>query len=286
MRARTQSPFSVLALWLWVGLIGQNGDVGTDRLERRIARQDQQVLPEQPPDLHPLPNVLVALVDPARAGFVARGLRAGGLVPVLAFNDDDVRSCLTRNRFVLLLLQDEFASMVHDQASPRQGYNEPAPPLLIVGDHASQLEADDHLRADASVEEISARATALVRISRPVALPAPLRWGPLELDVQRRISRWDGALLGLTSIQFRIMEILVFAVGSVVAPVELSRRLWGTHSFEDAERLGAHIRRIRKTLRSVGAADEFLVTVRGEGFRLAEQDLEGTIDLHSFQLTQ
>lgn len=233
-----------------------------------------------PEDLsrRPQPRALVALSDPARAGFVARGLRAGGLVPVLAFDENDIRTCLTQNTFVVLLIESELAAEVlpevTDPTSPPV-----TPPILVVGDPLVEVVSDDWIRSEASVEEIAARVTALVRISRPVALPAPLRWGPLELDVQRRISRWNGSAVALTSIQFRILEILVFAAGTVVTPAELSRRLWGTQSFEDAERLGAHIRRIRKTLRKVAAPDDFLVTVRAEGFRLADYDLDESIDL-------
>lgn len=232
---------------------------------------------------HPQPRALVALCDPARAGFVARGLRAGGLVPILGFDHDDVRTCLTQNTFVVLLIESELAESVLPVGALSHSAR-PTPPVLLVGEPSTVLEADDWIRPEASVEEIAARATALVRISRPVALP-PLRWGPLELDVQRRISRWDGTSVRLSSIQFRIMEILVFAAGNLVTAAELSRRLWGSHSFDDAERLGAQMRRIRKVLREAGEVGGYLLTVRGEGFRLAE-DFDVTGDPDAFQLTE
>lgn len=79
---------------------------------------------------------------------------------------------------------------------------------------------------------------------------------------------WEGAHIDLTALQFRIMEILVVAAGVVVTFEELSRRVWGD-SFDDREWLIAHIRRIRKRL-GRGLDDRFIVTARGQGFRLQD----------------
>jgi len=252
-------------------------------IERRIARQDQPGLgegtPEQP---HPLPNVLVALKDLPRAGFVARGLRAGGLVPVLAFDERVVTFCLTRNRFVLLLLEADLAPAVLGEAGRSSEDAELAPPLLIVGERKTGLSADVYLRADASVEEISARATALVRISRPVRLPVPsiVQWGPLQLDLRRRQAQWLDRAVKLTTVQSRIMEVLVLATGAVVSHRDLARRVWGSESFDDAERLAAHVRRIRRIVEPAPGQPPFLLTIRGEDFRLSDHDIvEGSIDL-------
>jgi DNA-binding response OmpR family regulator len=99
-------------------------------------------------------------------------------------------------------------------------------------------------------------------------------WGPLRLDPGRRLACWQGRPVGVTSMQFRLLLALVQAGGAVVSPVELSRRVWGTEVAHDAERVVAHVRRIRRLLEPDPAHTRFLLTVRGEGFRLADQDAD------------
>jgi DNA-binding response OmpR family regulator len=92
----------------------------------------------------------------------------------------------------------------------------------------------------------------------------------MELDLARRQAWWHLEPLALTPLQFRLMSLLILAGGAVVTTEELSRALWGTALPSDAERLFAHIRRIRKRIEPDPARPQFLLTVRGEGFRLAE----------------
>jgi DNA-binding winged helix-turn-helix (wHTH) protein len=213
---------------------------------------------------------------------LARGLRAARLVPIPAFDENDLRFCLMHNRFVLLVIESELAKRMAGflrSGTESSTMPSPLPPILLVGDVGTTegaLEPDHMLRADASVEEIAACAAALVRISRPVRLPTPLRWGPLELDVQRRDAKWHSRPVKLTSSQFRIMEILILAAGSVVSADDLSRHLLGGTSFADHQSIAAHVRRVRDILGPTGR--DFLLTVRGEGFRLSDPDEEESTD--------
>lgn len=112
---------------------------------------------------------------------------------------------------------------------------------------------------------------ALIDLARHVPLPEPVRWGELELDVRTHQARWNAKPLRLTTLQFRIMEVLALATGALVTDEDLSRRVWGDAAFADRERLVAHIRRIRRLIESDPARPKFLVRVRGKGFRLVGQ---------------
>lgn len=138
-----------------------------------------------------------------------------------------------------------------------------------------ELSEEDHpvldiaLPARADPGGIVAHGSALIEMARPVALPHPIRWGGLELDLRTHQARWHGRPLHLTTVQFRIMEVLVMATGALVTTEQLSRRVWGDSSFDDRDRLVAHIRRIRKLIEQDSAMPQFLLRVRGRGFRLA-----------------
>jgi DNA-binding winged helix-turn-helix (wHTH) protein len=94
-------------------------------------------------------------------------------------------------------------------------------------------------------------------------------FGALELDVRRHLATWCGRDLDLTPTQFRILAVLVRASGCVVSRRELCRRAMGTYGPGDEARLEAHLRRLRSRI-EMAAAQPLLVTVRGEGIRLAD----------------
>ncbi len=76
------------------------------------------------------------------------------------------------------------------------------------------------------------------------------------------------------------MEVLVLAAGGVVSVADLSRRVWGQHSFAESERVSKHITRIRKKLESSEQTGDFVLSVRGEGYRLVDEPFDRTIDLN------
>ena len=127
------------------------------------------------------------------------------------------------------------------------------------------------LPADAASTKVAQRGAALIQMHRPVALPHPIRWGGLELDMRTHQARWNGSPIPLTTLQFRIMEVLILAAGAVVTSEQLARRVWGEASFDDRDRLVAHIRRIRKLIECEPSKPEFLLRVRGRGFRLTAE---------------
>lgn len=104
--------------------------------------------------------------------------------------------------------------------------------------------------------------------------PCTREWGPLTLDLRTRQARWAGAPVELTRLQFGILEALVEAGGAVIPTDTLCERIWNGEPVYDSERLFAHIRRIRSKIEDTPSRPEFLLTVRGVGFRLADPSPE------------
>lgn len=229
-------------------------------------------------------QVLIVGDEPRRSGTIAAALHARDVVPCLAFTPAQAIRCTGLYDFRLVVV-DSFA----DGATPALARSLRArteAPLVVVAPTAStalESAADCVLPPTAGVDEVVARSLALLAISRPPDLPATLTWGPLELDVTRRLARWYLKPLRLTSIQFRMMEVLVLAGGSIVSTRDLARRVWGTAIVEDEDRIRAHVWRIRKLIERRPSAPEFLLTVRGEGFRLEDSDAPAPdVDLRPF----
>jgi DNA-binding response OmpR family regulator len=93
--------------------------------------------------------------------------------------------------------------------------------------------------------------------------------GPAPHGRRAREAWWAARRLPLTSMQFRLLATLVLAEGCVVPTLEVSRRAFGSAVAHDGERVHAHVRRIRKLIEADPSNPRFLLTVRGEGFRLA-----------------
>jgi two-component system, OmpR family, response regulator MtrA len=239
-----------------------------------VSAQPDRSLPQGRPPA----QVLIVLRNPERAGLIAQRFHTVGLVPNLAFTVEQALGCLESQPYELLIADESLdRGRYHDLVTVARRVSIP---VVSFGTGSLDTDAgrlaDDYVTEDADTSELVRRCLALVRISRPVRLPARLRWGPLELDPRTRTARWQDSPVHLTPIQFRILEVLVLATGSVVSHNDLARHIWGDQAFADAERSLAHVRRIRKKIEINPSRPTFLLTVRGQGFRLADYEVMET----------
>jgi DNA-binding response OmpR family regulator len=98
----------------------------------------------------------------------------------------------------------------------------------------------------------------------------PLQWGPLRMDMDRRLAWWHGKVIRFTPKQYRLMYALVRASGRVRSARDLHEEVFGDAYLGDGERIVSHVRRVRTLLEEDPSRPAFLLTVRGEGFRLAD----------------
>lgn len=218
----------------------------------------------------PARRVLLALHDPVAAGRLAKRFSEQRIVPTLAFSCDELIQEVRDHSYALLVIDEAFVCG-HDSSCLNKVRAISAAPIMAVAevDEEEYPELEIALPPQVGTSTVAARGEALIEMSRPVPLPEPIRWGHLELDLRTHQAHWSGSSLALTNLQFRILEVLVLAAGGVVTTDQLSRRVWGDSSFDDGERLVAHIRRIRKLIEEDTRMPQFLLRVRGRGFRLA-----------------
>lgn len=216
-------------------------------------------------------RVLIGLHDSASAGDLARWFDEAGFLPTLVFSCDHLVREARHDIYGVIVLDDRFVCQ-HDSRCAEKVRAASPVPLMVVGHVDDDEETNIDLVLDPSCRagDIVAQATRLVDMSRPVRLPGSVRWGPLELDVGRHQAVWDGRELKLSRLQFRIMEVLAMAAGSVVSVEQLASLVWGQSSIGDRDRLVAHVRRIRKLIEEDPSRPRFLLRVRGRGFRLSD----------------
>lgn len=240
-------------------------------------------------DVEQIGKVLVGAPHPSDAGRLAQALAVSGLVPTVAFSDTQLLDFANGETFDLVVVDSSLASskplhMVRavtertDAAFVLLGTGGvPPADLAAAGVHTQ-------LPPSSGSQEVAACAVALLGLRPRTQVEAELRWGPLELDSRRRSARWGSSSITLTPIQFKILAVLILAQGGVVSKDQLQRLVWGRAPVDDGERIVAHIRRIRAKIEADPARPRFLLTARGEGFRLSEDppsldlDYDGSIE--------
>jgi two-component system KDP operon response regulator KdpE len=220
-------------------------------------------------------KVLIVTPDAHRAGVLAEAFAQKGVIPTLAFTSGQLIQFVESEHFHLVTFDqrvvDECQSGLVRSAVEQSNS---VPLLLSNGDADSELldvlGVPSHIAAGAPPSEIATAGTLLAEIAPEISSGTRLVWRRLELDTGRREGFWEGHPLQLTKHQFRILTALVQAEGNVVSCERLSRVVYGDAMPDDRERMLAHIRRIRKKIEPVPSRPRYLLTIRGEGFRLAE----------------
>jgi two-component system response regulator RegX3 len=222
------------------------------------------------------PRALLAMTRPDRAGRHAQAFADLGMAPTLAFGAEQVLAFVDQQDFDVVVTELDLPGQRATRLLHSLRRRTDAA-LLIVGDRdlalAELAVAGVHgqVNSGAAADDVAARAAALLRL-RPMngSTHARVCWGPLELDPARRQATFAGSPFSPTPLQFRLLHALVHAQGAVVTKTQLERAVWGQSVPDDGERVVAHIRRIRARIEPDPARPQFLLTVRGQGFRLAD----------------
>lgn len=143
-------------------------------------------------------------------------------------------------------------------------------PILILsarGTWSERVEgieagADDYLPKPFMVEELTARARALVRRAAG-QVQTVHRLGTISIDTNRMSVTRDGLPVALTPLEFRLLSYLLLHRDRIVAPSELLDHIYGTEDGREANTIEAVIARLRRKL-GAGAIE----TRRGFGYRL------------------
>jgi DNA-binding response OmpR family regulator len=122
--------------------------------------------------------------------------------------------------------------------------------------------ADDFLSVPFDVEELVARAFALVRRASSGSRHA--RVGPFEVDLVRRKIVVRKQQVALTLREYDVLAALIERAGDVVTRKELETQTGASGAGTDSNVVDVHMSRIREKL---GADAVYIETVRGLGYR-------------------
>jgi len=138
-----------------------------------------------------------------------------------------------------------------------------------------ELGADDYITKPFSMREFRSRVRAALRRADMGAQPdgddEPLERGDLRIEFAKRTVALRGEPVQLTYVEFEILAVLAAHPGRVYTRDMLLDRIWGDSAFRDQRTIDVHIRHLREKLERDPKVPEYLLTVRGVGYRFKDE---------------
>ncbi|MFJ9451275.1 MULTISPECIES: phosphate regulon transcriptional regulator PhoB [unclassified Herbaspirillum] len=129
--------------------------------------------------------------------------------------------------------------------------------------------ADDYVTKPFSPKELVARVQALLRRKAPEVGQQSLAYGLVGIDTERHRVTIGQQEVELDQAEFKLLRYLVAHPERIFSRAQLLDKVWGDHTFIEERTVDVHIMRLRKSL---GAAADYVKTVRGMGYKLSMED--------------
>jgi len=210
-------------------------------------------------------SILVVEDEPDLASLIAFNLKQAKFEVEVAYNGEtalDIAGVRRPHLVVLDLMLPDISGVEVCRELKRSTNTSYVPVLMLTAkkeeaDRVAGFEAgaDDYIVKPFSVLELVLRVKAVLR-----------RAGTWEADPKSlAVGLIDGQSIPLTLLEFRLLHYLMTRLGRVQPREQLLQDVWKVQSTLETRTIDTHINRLRQKL---GAARDYLETVRGIGYRL------------------
>jgi DNA-binding response OmpR family regulator len=228
------------------------------------------------------PRILLVDDEESLQKLLAYPLRKEGYEVVPALDGEAALERLAEGSFDLVVLDVRLPKLDGFEVCRRVRARSAVPIIMLTAKDDEfdkvlglELGADDYITKPFSVREFRSRVKAVLRraaLSRAgEAGEQPFEDGDLLLDYAKRTVTVRGEPAQLTYVEFEILAALTRAPGRVFSRTALLESVWGDADYRDPRTVDVHIRHLREKLERDPREPEFLLTVRGVGYRYRDR---------------
>ena len=138
-----------------------------------------------------------------------------------------------------------------------------------------ELGADDYITKPFSIREFRSRVRAVLRRAAGLRLDLSgseaIEVDGLRIEPARRAVEVGGEAVELTYVEFELLQSLATRPGHVFSRQRLLEEIWGSADYRDPRTIDVHVRHLREKLEQDPSDPQFLLTVRGVGYRFRDR---------------
>lgn len=207
---------------------------------------------------------------------IAKGLRKRGYLVDCAYDGEEALDFYAVNEYDLIILDLNLPKRSGMEVLHQVRKNDDATRILILSarntpeDKIEGLDAgcSDYLTKPFDFGELEARIRSLLRREfrhRDVSLCC----GRLCVDTAARRAYVGQTPVCLTAKEYAILEYLLFHQGEVISAEALIEHVWQSDVDLFSNSFKVHIHALKKKLDAAGGAGNYITTLRGQGYRIA-----------------
>jgi DNA-binding response OmpR family regulator len=220
-------------------------------------------------------RVLVVEDEAKIANFIARALEEDAYETAIARDGESALALFAANCFDLVVLDVMLPGIDGFEVVRRLRERKVRTPVVMltardsVADKVRGLDsgADDYIAKPFSIEELLARARALIR--RSAGTDDTLRVADLELDRAKFTVKRAGRTIELTRREFALLEYLLQIPGRIATRSMIAEHVWGIDFDSGTNTIDVYIKYLRDKIDS-GFDPKLIKTVRGRGYTIED----------------
>ena len=136
-----------------------------------------------------------------------------------------------------------------------------------------EVGADDYVTKPFSVRELLARVHAVLRrstLQKGVEKKGMFAYKDLHIDYSSHLVTVKNQKVDLSPTEFKLLKFLALSPGRVYTRDQLLDYIWGDETFVEPRTVDVHIKRLRAQIEENMAHPQYVLTVRGFGYKFAD----------------
>ena len=230
------------------------------------------------------PHILVVEDEEFLRNLLYISLEREGFVVVAVKDGVEALENFARKQFDLVLLDVLMPRMDGFEVCAEIRKRSDVPVVLLTALNSPddvvqgfELGADDFISKPFTFREVNARIQAILRRigwsrERPAFLI--MRYGDVVINDEEHLVVVRGAEVHLTPIEYQLLHYLMSNVNRPVSKDKLFHEVWGYDFTGGTNLVEVAMRRLREKIEFTPSEPEYLLTVRGAGYKFADPEKE------------